>query len=251
LALNQKDNWDSHWLAHAESASHNPAQSYRFGLIQSELKACDSIQKVDCVVDLGCGNGDLIKKLSESFSQIELIGIEPSGTGFDISKAKNKYSLIIKSDITLDRLSDRALERADVVVCTEVLEHLDNPNELLLALSSAVKKGTKLLVTVPGGPRSKFDQHIGHRKHFKKNHLIELIEGSDFCCDYVKRSGFPGHNIYKVITIILGNILVRKSENFEATAGIGVISRVLNWLMEKSFKNSPFGWQLLAVATKK
>lgn len=237
-------------MANTESASHNPAQNYRFGLIKNELRVCDSNQKVKCVVDLGCGNGDLISKLSESFTHIELIGIEPSSTGFDISRAKNVTSLIIRSDITLDHLSDGALERADVVVCTEVLEHLDNPNKLLTALSNSIKKGTKILVTVPGGPRSKFDRHIGHRTHFKKNQLIELIEDNGFSCDYVKRSGFPGHNIYKLITVILGNVLIKKSESFESTAGIGVISRILNRLMEKSFKDSPFGWQMLAVATK-
>jgi 2-polyprenyl-3-methyl-5-hydroxy-6-metoxy-1,4-benzoquinol methylase len=248
--LNDKDNWDVHWRANTESASHNPAQKYRFRLIQNELTTYDSIQKVHCVVDLGCGNGDLINQLTQNHAHIEFIGIEPSSTGFQISKAKNASSMIIMSDITMDHLSNDALNRADVVICTEVLEHLDSPHNLLGALSNSVRVGTKVLVTVPGGPRSKFDQHIGHRTHFKKKQLIELIEANGFSCDFVNSSGFPGHNLYKLLTVLLGNVLVKKSESFEATAGISMISKLMNWLMEKSLRNSPFGWQMVAVATK-
>ena len=51
-------------------------------------------------------------------------------------------------------------------VCSEVLEHVDEPVVLLRNARSWLAPGCRLVVTVPGGPMSAFDRHIGHRRHF-------------------------------------------------------------------------------------
>ncbi len=57
---------------------------------------------------------------------------------------------------------------ADFAVCSEVLEHLDDPVLFLKNSAALMSPGCKLIVTVPGGPMSAFDKHIGHRRHFSK-----------------------------------------------------------------------------------
>jgi SAM-dependent methyltransferase len=247
---NRKDDWNVHWDALSDAALVNPAQNYRFHLIQEELSLFKNLSEKLVVIDLGCGSGDLIHQLSEKFGEYELIGIEPSASGSRISKLKNSKTEIIQSDITKDALSDVALSRADVVICTEVLEHLDNPIELMSALSSKIGVGTKILLTVPGGPRSKFDIYIGHRRHFSKRRLLGLLVENGFTNVEVSRAGFPGHNIYKSLTILMGNKLISSSHDFQKTARFTLASDVFYWLMVRSFKNSIFGWQLIAVSEK-
>jgi 2-polyprenyl-3-methyl-5-hydroxy-6-metoxy-1,4-benzoquinol methylase len=245
-----KDDWDAHWNAISESASSNPAQRYRFQLIHDELERENQGNKNLCIVDLGCGNGDLISYSKEN-GTFEWIGIEPSLSGSIISKQKNPDIEIIQSDITQDKRSDYVLARADVVVCTEVIEHLDDSSEMILALSSKIKTGTMLLLTVPGGPRSKFDIHIGHRKHFTKRRLLNILEENGFEYVKIKQAGFPGHNLYKLVTILMGKRLIQSSKNFQSTRTSSLISRSFFWMMKKSLNHSIFGWQLIAVARKK
>jgi SAM-dependent methyltransferase len=247
---NRKDDWNVHWDALSDAALVNPAQNYRFHLIQEELLCINNSSEKMVIIDLGCGSGDLIHQLSEKFDEYELIGIEPSASGSRISKLKNSKVEIIQSDIIKDTLSDRALSRADVVICTEVLEHLDNPIELMSALSSKIGVGTKILLTVPGGPRSKFDIHIGHRRHFSKRRLLGLLVENGFTNVEVRRAGFPGHNIYKSLTILMGNKLISSSQDFQKTTKLTFVSNVFYWLMIRSFRNSFFGWQLIAVSEK-
>ena len=66
--------------------------------------------------------------------------------------------------------------RADVAVCSEVLEHLNDPATFLRTATAALSPGATFIVTVPGGPRSEFDRLIGHRRHYTPQSIRQLFE---------------------------------------------------------------------------
>jgi hypothetical protein len=80
---------------------------------------------------------------------------------------------------------------ADYAVCSEVLEHLDDPALFLRNSAALMSPGCTLIVTVPGGPMSAFDRHIGHRKHYLVSELRGLLERSGFSVKTAMAAGFP------------------------------------------------------------
>jgi hypothetical protein len=60
------------------------------------------------------------------------------------------------------------------------------------------------LVTVPGGFRSAYDKHIGHRQHFSKASLKKSLLEAGYQNIQIYRAGFPVFNLYKILTIIAG-----------------------------------------------
>lgn len=99
------------------------------------------------VVEVGVGEGFLSGWLSERFPDVSFTGIDMSAA--DIAKLREKFPRI---DAHVGRVEDLgALERPfDLVMCCEVLEHVDDPDAALESLLSLQPK--RLLLSVPHEP---------------------------------------------------------------------------------------------------
>ena len=134
-------------------------------------------------------------------------------------------------------------------VCSEVLEHVDDPVLLLKNARPYMVDGCQLVVTVPGGPRSQFDVHIGHREHFSPARLRQVLTEAGFKVEYATGAGFPFFNLYRSLVILRGSRLIA-----EASEKPGLLLRVTSALFRILFRlnisRSSLGWQTLAVARK-
>ena len=74
-----------------------------------------------------------------------------------------------------EEMEFRIADGAGGAVCSEVLEHVDDPTAFLRAASSIRSANAIILITVPGGRMSAFDRHIGHRRHFNGESLHEIL----------------------------------------------------------------------------
>jgi SAM-dependent methyltransferase len=138
-------------------------------------------------------------------------------------------------------------------VCSEVLEHVDRPEVLIGNARDYLAPGCRLVVTVPGGPRSAFDRHIGHRQHFTPTTLRSVLEKGGFVVQDVQRAGFPFFNLYRLSVIARGRRLI---DDLSPTDGPAKSSKAMDLALqafERAFQlnlaSSPFGWQMVAVAT--
>jgi hypothetical protein len=106
---------------------------------------------------------------------------------------------------------------------------------------------------VPGGPRSAFDRHIGHRQHFTPTTLRSVLEKGGFAVQSVQRAGFPFFNLYRLSVIGRGRRLIDDLSRTDESAGSSKAMRLALQGFERAFQlnlsSSPFGWQMLAVAT--
>src|SRR3546814_18015665 len=68
--------------------------------------------------------------------------------------------------------------------------------------------GCRLVVTVPGGPMSAFDRHIGHRRHFTPPALAALLTDAGLAVERTDGAGFPFFNLYRLGVIARGHRLV-------------------------------------------
>jgi hypothetical protein len=112
--------------------------------------------------------------------------------------------------------------------------------------------GSRLVVTVPGGPRSAFDRHIGHIRHFTAGLLGQVLADAGLVVERVLRAGFPFHNLYKLAIIARGRRFITEFEGRDPEARPSPLERAA-WSFFRtglaySRDDSPLGWQLAAVA---
>lgn len=249
----EQDDWNQHWDHFAEAASRNPAQQMRHSLIARlllERKAAGPRR----VLDLGSGQGDMAVKLRQQLPAAELLGFEMSASGVAISRKKVPEARFLVVDLFQPPAEAQAFAGWGTdAVCSEVLEHVDSPVDFLKAARPYLADGARLVVTVPGGPMSAFDKHIGHRQHFTRESISRVLAGAGFTVERVYLSGFPFFNLYRCVVIARGEQLARDVNTGQKgfSAGLAdVVMAVFRGLFRLNLMNSPFGWQVVAVARK-
>jgi hypothetical protein len=110
--------------------------------------------------------------------------------------------------------------------------------------------GCRLVVTVPGGPRSSFDEHIGHRRHFTAADLRGVLTDAGFAVETTTGAGFPFFNLYRLMVILRGKRLVDDASG-EPGALLKLASAVFDVLFKLNMPRSRFGWQTIGVAYKR
>ena len=113
-----------------------------------DFKTCEERQTVS-ILDYGCGTGDHITfPLAQSGHDV--LGVDVHGQS--ILEARRRYTLP-KLTFRVGELKDLMDEGLsfDLIVCSEVLEHLHNPEEFLRGLRSLLRPGGGLIITTPNG----------------------------------------------------------------------------------------------------
>lgn len=242
------DNWEEHWERYSDSAGDNPAQAYRRRLVLEHLGAAP-----DRILDIGCGQGDLVRDIAERFPGAELAGVEWSGAGIAVAQKKVPRARFQQRDLLAPAPPPGELAGwATAAVCSEVLEHVDDPVLLLRHVRDYMAPGSTLVVTVPGGPMSAFDRHIGHRAHYRPDQLRDVLERSGFAVQRLLQAGWPFFNLYRLLVVVRGRKLideVARDGDGSSSPLARLAMRGFRTLFRWNRETSRWGWQLVAVAT--
>ena len=248
-----QDDWDAHWHRYAEATRENPGQRMRHDLIAGLLRK-DTAKGAMRIIDIGSGQGDLLLKLSRVLPNAQLLGAELSDSGVEISRGKVPKATFLVADILEPPPAlDDFVGWATHAVCSEVLEHVDDPAEFLRRACRYLAPRAKLIVTVPGGPMSAFDRHIGHRQHFDRRKIKEILEQAGYSVERVHQAGFPFFNLYRLLVIARTEQLSRDiatQPSGTASAFARLVMNLFHLLFYGNLPDSPFGWQVVAVACK-
>jgi len=249
IGSNSIDEWNRLWETYAAATSRNPAQRFRCGLVAEFVTLVPSGARL---LDVGCGTGETLALVAVLRPDLELSGIELSQSGVKATRALVPHAAVWSSDLLEDdlRLPD-GFDQVDAIVCTEVLEHVEDPVRFLLAVRSLVRPGSRIFITVPGGPRSAFDRHIGHLRHFSAASLRDTLTAAGLGRALIRRRGFPVFNIYKFVVMLRGKSLIADVDGSSssissraANAAMGAFDRLFGFVLP----DSKFGWQLTAEA---
>lgn len=245
------DDWDQHWLGIADCTSRNPAPAMRRRLVRSFLGIRDPRPRI---LDIGCGQGDMIAELRHHLPQAELAGTDSSQYGLDVTRSKVPDATLFCRDLLVSDEPDPAVGLAGWAthaVCSEVLEHVDDPAALLRNATAYLAPGSRLVVTVPGGPMSAFDRHIGHRRHYTRASLRQLLLDAGFEVERTTGAGFPFFNLFRLLVVLRGDRIASDADgggtgapSLLARMAMGVF-RPLLWLPVPSNR---LGWQIVGVA---
>lgn len=144
------------------------------------------------VLDLGCGNGSLSNAIAQQ--GYEVVGVEESAIGFNSACQSFPDCQFIQASIY--DLPYAPLQRSfDIVISSEVIEHLFYPRELLKAAKKCLKPGGLLILTTPYhgylknlllALTNKMDGHFtslrdgAHIKFFSVKTLTSLLEAEGY-----------------------------------------------------------------------
>ncbi len=174
------------------------------------------------VLDAGCGSG---RHLCESFRTpgVEVAGVDLNRA--DLGKARGFLSLmareqkgrwlVAQADVTKLPFADGSF---DVVICSEVLEHIVDNRTAVAELVRVLKPGGDLVVTVPrflpericwAISRAYHHEPGGHIRIYQKRELMDLLEAAGVRCRRIRyRHGL--HAPYWWLRCIVGH----KNEDF-------------------------------------
>jgi len=125
----------------------------------SIVKQNIDLNNIDALIDVGCGTGHLLNEIHSQNNKIELYGSDFSEKALEIGKQLLPKANFINFD--LYNIPLNLNEKFDIVICTEVLEHLLYPDIAIKNLISLIKKkkGT-LILSVPNGRIDNSEIHI-------------------------------------------------------------------------------------------
>jgi ubiquinone/menaquinone biosynthesis C-methylase UbiE len=251
MASSARDNWDRHWDEYSQAAEENPAQEYRRRVICSLLELDKSGTGVR-LLDIGSGQGDMAVAVRAEFPAAEIVGLELSQSGVEISRQKVPNARFVQCNLLEEDAPPQDLRRwATHAVCSEVIEHVDDPLQLLRRARQYMSPGCRLVITAPGGPMSAFDKHIGHRKHFRPAEIELLFREAGYVPERVTGAGFPFFNLYRCLVVLRGKKLIKDvsaRQHPAASRYARMAMAVFHRLFRLNLNSSPWGWQMVGRA---
>lgn len=98
------------------------------------------------LMDVGCGDGYLLKEIAIQFPQINLFGVDLSQSRVETAKKFVPTAMLETGDAQNIPFGE---ETFDVVVCSEVIEHCPNDLKVLAELYRISKSNSFLILTAP------------------------------------------------------------------------------------------------------
>lgn len=124
------------------------------------------------VLDVGCGSGILLTIPVASYGY-EVLGIDIHEESIQYANKLNPYKNLKFEIIEVEQLAS-ASEEYDIIICSEVLEHLAHPERLLNNLRELISEDGIVIITIPNGFGPKeIEDFIYRRFQRLSNYLIQ------------------------------------------------------------------------------
>lgn len=161
-------------------------QQMMINIIRSEIKLCD--EDTPYLLDAGCGEGFITDLIQRELKSLRIKGMDHSEEA--VAQAKRLFPAIDfdTEDIYNLGYGDNSF---DIVICTEVLEHLTEPARGLSELLRVAKK--TIILSVPNDPVfrignmmvlknvTRFGNPIDHIQHWTKTGFLKWVQKNTNC----------------------------------------------------------------------
>ena len=157
------------------------------------LQLAKKLEHVRSICDLGCGNGHISGRLAALGYQVT--GVDASASGIRIARRTYPGVQFVEALIERDLSQKSSLRNFDLVISSDVIEHLYRPSDLLEATFSLLKPRGHALIGTPYhgyiknlalAVTGKMDAHFsalhdgGHIKFFSVRTFSQVIREHGF-----------------------------------------------------------------------
>jgi SAM-dependent methyltransferase len=135
------------------------------------------------VAEVGAGIGTFSERLlGLGVDELLLTEVDERMAG----RLEDRFRGNPRVSVTREALPDSPELRAragelDLVVCQNVLEHVEDDQAAIVTMATALRPGGRLFVLVPAHPRlyGSLDRSYGHHRRYTRERLLELARGAD------------------------------------------------------------------------
>lgn len=197
-----------------------------------EALACECLapQHQPLVVDIGCsiGNNAALRVLGRRY-----VGVDPAPDAIRFAQQSHPREQFVCGTVG-DREVDRHVGEADLIMLTDVLEHVADDRELLGRIVAVMRPGSQLLITVPADQTlwSSHDEALGHYRRYSRDELERLW--NDLPVSVLLTSHFNAR-LYPLVKLVRTFNRWRGSSFGAANTDLKMTRRPMNWLLEKLF----------------
>jgi SAM-dependent methyltransferase len=209
------------------------------------------------IVEVGCGNGTLLRTLAEACPQGHVVGMDLFAEGLHWARLRSG-SPLVRGDV----LRAPFAGAVNIAGMFDVLEHLDDDIGALKAVRGMLAPAGSLVLTVPAHPAlwSYFDEYSHHRRRYTAADLESKLTAAGYRLTYLSEYMcllLPLLWLSRKLTAIAGS---RKGHSSSELAEadlkvVPVLNEILKaalawetrWIGERS--RLPFGASIIAVAT--
>ena len=150
------------------------------------LKKCNINITGKKVLDVGCGVGTLSLFFAQQKARF-VVGVDVSNRAISIAD-QARLSLGYKNVIFRNSELKSTIGTFDIVLCSEVIEHIPNDLAFLETIAANLKPGGVLILTTPSldnalfkiGYYTEFDAQVGHLRRYTHGSITQLLENAGF-----------------------------------------------------------------------
>ena len=184
--------WVTSRLAYEFSGEYFGDRFRNGALALSEIELLSILNDTDRVLDVGCGTGRW--SIVAASKAKHVLGIDYDPVNLEIAISHNSKAEFILGDITSGILSKSSF---DVALLIHILEHLDEPGEMLKILR---KICSTVIIEVPdreSNPLNWARINLGldyytdadHLREFNSNEIVELLSQTGWIQNSITRKG--------------------------------------------------------------
>lgn len=163
----------------------NPLARWLVARFLKRLSALCDVRPEERVVEIGCGEGDLVQRLQPEKPARLWLASDVSVRILGEARRRHRNLKVIAQSAYALALPDASV---DVILASEVLEHLRHPDRFLLEIARVVRR--RAVLTVPREPLwralnvarltycADWGNTPGHVQHFSRRAFLALIERS-------------------------------------------------------------------------
>jgi SAM-dependent methyltransferase len=212
-------------------------------------------------LDLGCGSGRIAAALAQDGFAVD--GIDVSERAVALGKrivAERGLEVNLYAGDALDPRHPVGRGGFDVVVCCEVLEHVEAWQPLLARATELLRSGGLLVLSVPRDPHqfSVLDEYAGHLRRYRDEEILGALR-PDYEQLTVRRLGWP--SMRTIVWLYTHLLRLRRRSHASASQALWRQPSLLHQLalalfyrllkLDNLFAALPFGTTLVVRARKR
>jgi len=126
----------------------------------------EKLTKAKSIIEVGCGQGNLLLKFLKKFPEKKIIGLELNKDAIKIGKKKG---------LDIRNLAKSKNLKADIIISYAVIEHTTSPKNFLKSLANYLNPNGLLIIGQPNQDKIYYDIFFwDHLFHFSSKHIDDL-----------------------------------------------------------------------------